>query len=100
MATPTKQSKHRPPHATFKIIEMIKLNKHDEAQRCTDENVAFYDQKIAEQQDLYILAQCRKMGLEPNKDNLFATAINTPKRRMPRPDLAETAKRLGEAGAT
>lgn len=75
--------KHRPPHAAFKINELIKLNKGKEAQRCTDENVAFYDAKIAEQQDLFLEAQCSIMGLERNRDNKFTAAIAVPKRRLP-----------------
>lgn len=77
-------TKHRPPHATFKIRELIKIGKHEEAQKCTDENVVFYDAKIGEQQDLFLEAQCAKMGLEYNRDNKLAAAVNTPKRRMPR----------------
>ncbi len=94
-------TKHKPPHAAYKIIEMIKLGKHAEAQRCTDENVDFYDEKIREQQDLFVLAQCKKMGLEPNHDNLFATAFNEPKRRRPtQPNSTEqTTKNLRQAGA-
>jgi hypothetical protein len=75
--------KFRPPHMAFKIRELIKLGKCDEAQCCTDENVAFYDDKIAEQQDLFIEAQMAKMGLKPTADNKLATTVNMPKRRVP-----------------
>jgi hypothetical protein len=75
--------KHRPPHMAYKIRELIKLNKFDEAQKCTDENVAFYDEKIGEQQDLFLEAQVAKMGLEWNPDNKLAVSVNTPKRRVP-----------------
>ncbi len=68
----------------YKIRELIKLNKFDEAQRCTDENVAFYDAKIGEQQDLFLEAQVAKMGLEMNPDNKLAAAVNVPKRRVPK----------------
>jgi len=77
------ETKYRPPHMPFKIREMIKLGKYDEAQRCTDENVAFYDDKIAEQQDLFLEAQVAKMGLKLNADTKLAAAVNTPKRRVP-----------------
>ena len=85
---------HRPPHGQFKIMEAIKVGHYDEAQKYTDENVDFYTAKISEQQDLFVLAQCKKMGLEPNRDNLFATAINAPKRRLPPGDASATADRL------
>ena len=84
--------KHRPPHAAYKIRELIKLRKFDEAKRCTDENVDFYDSKIGEQQDLFLEAQCASMGLEYNRDNKLAVAANTPKRRMP------TSRVWGEEG--
>ena len=77
-------TKHRPPHATFKIRELIKIGKYAEAQKCTDENVDFYDAKIGEQQDLFLEAQVAKMGLELNPDTKLAAAANTPKRRMPK----------------
>ncbi len=76
--------KYRPPHMPYKIRELIKLRKFDAAQKCTDENVAFYDAKIGEQQDLFLEAQVAKMGLEMNADNKLAAAVNTPKRRVPR----------------
>ncbi len=90
----TDQRKHRPPHAAFKILEMIRLGKHVEAQTCTDENVDFYHEKIREQQDLFVLAQCKRMGLEPNRDNLFATAINAPKRKLSPRRASDTVDRL------
>ena len=55
--------KHRPPHGVYKIQEMIKLEKYDEAQLCTDENIEFYRAKIEAQQQLYLDAQCGKMGV-------------------------------------
>ncbi len=76
--------KFRPPHMAFKIRELIKLNKFDDAQKCTDENVAFYDEKIGEQQDLFLEAQVAKMGLKMTPDNKMAAAVNTPKRRLPK----------------
>lgn len=76
--------KTRPPHSAYKIGELIKLRKFDTAQKCTDENVEFFDRKIAEQQDLFLKAQVAKMGLEQNADNKLAAAVNTPKRRIPR----------------
>jgi hypothetical protein len=84
--------KHRPPHMAYKIRELIKLKKYDEAQKCTDENVAFYDAKIGEQQDLFLEAQVAKMGLEMNPDTKLAAASNTPKRRVP------TSRIFGEEG--
>jgi len=85
-------TKHRPPHAAFKIRELIKLNRCDEAQRYTDENVAFYDAKIGEQQDLFLEAQVRKMGLELTPDTKLAAAAHTPKRRIP------SSRTFGEKG--
>lgn len=76
-------TKFRPPHLPFKIREMIKLRKFDEAQKMTDENVAFYDAKIGEQQDLFLEAQCGKMGLKMSPENKLAAAANSPKRRVP-----------------
>ena len=84
--------KHRPPHMAYKIRELIKLNRHDEAQKCTDENVAFYDKKIGEQQDLFIEAQVAKMGLKQTSENKLAVAAHTPKRRIP------TSRVFGEEG--
>jgi hypothetical protein len=55
---------HRPPHATFKIKEMIEVGEYDEAQKCTDENEEFFQAKITEQGDLFIEAQKRKMGVQ------------------------------------
>ena len=81
---------YRPPHMPFKIKEMIKLGKYAEAQKCTDENVKFYDEKIAEQQDLFLEAQVAKMGLKQTPENKLAAAINTPKRRVP------TSRQFGE----
>ena len=74
--------KHRPPHATFKIKELIAVGKHTEAQRCTDENVAWYDFKIGEQQDLFLEAQCSKMGLKQTPENMTGIAAAIPKRRV------------------
>lgn len=76
-------AKFRPPHMPYKIREMIKLRKFDEAQKMTDENVAFYDAKIGEQQDLFLEAQCGKMGLKYSPENKLAASANTPKRRIP-----------------
>lgn len=56
---------HRPPHGDVKIQELIKLGREDEAQQCTDENIEFYRAKIAEQEDLFLRAQCHKMNVEP-----------------------------------
>ena len=75
--------KHRPPHGKFKIQECIKIGHYDEAQKYTDENVAFYDAKIGEQQDLFLEAQCGKMGVEYNRDNKLGAAIHSEKRRVP-----------------
>lgn len=55
---------HRPPHATFKIKEMIEIGLYDDAQKCTDENTEFFTLKIAEQGDLFMEAQKRKMGVQ------------------------------------
>lgn len=71
--------KYRPPHMPFKIREMIKLGKYDEAQKMTDENVAFYDDKIGEQQDLFLEAQCGKLGVKSKHE----ASVTTPKRRSP-----------------
>jgi len=76
--------KQRPPHSAYKIGELIKLRKFDTAQKCTDENVEFYDKKIGEQQDLFLEAQVAKMGLKQNADTKLAAAVATPKRRIPR----------------
>lgn len=76
-------TKHRPPHAVFKIKELIKIGHHDEAQRYTDENVTFYRDKISEQQDLFLEAQCGKMGVKPTRDNLLATGSAMPNRPLP-----------------
>lgn len=75
-------TKHRPPHAVFKIEELINMGKAAEAQACTDENVDFYRTKIEEQQDLFLKAQCAKMGLEQTRDNMLGVNASTPKRRM------------------
>jgi hypothetical protein len=69
------------PNSNYMINELIKMGHYDKAQKATDENVVFFDKQIEEQQDLFVQAQCAKMGLKPTHDNLFATAINTPKRR-------------------
>lgn len=55
---------HRPPHATFKIKEMIEVGEYDQAQKCTDENQVFFEKKIEEQGDLFLDAQKRKMGVQ------------------------------------
>jgi len=72
-------TKHRPPHGTFKIEEMIKLGQFDDAQRCTDENVEFYRDKIGDQQSLYLKAQCGKLGVEqtPENANRAAAALRS-----------------------
>ncbi len=44
---------HRPPHAEFKINELIKLGKFDEAEECIDVNLEFYRKKEQEQQELW-----------------------------------------------
>lgn len=69
------------PKSEYLINELIKMGHYDKAQKACDENVEFFDKRIGDMQDLYVQAQCKKMGLEPTRDNLFATAINTPKRR-------------------
>lgn len=74
-------TKHRPPHAEFKIKELIKIGNHDEAQACTDENVEFYRDKIGDQQALFLEAQCGKMGVKPSRDNLLATGSAMPLRQ-------------------
>ena len=70
------------PHSNYMIGELIKMGRCDDAQAKTDENVVFFDKQIEEQQDLFVQAQCSKMGLKPTRDNLFATAMATPKRRV------------------
>ena len=84
--------KHRPPHSAYEIRELLKLRKFDAAKAACDANVEFYDQKIGEQQDLFLEVQCASMGLEYNRDNKLAVAANTPKRRMP------TSRVFGEKG--
>lgn len=79
--------KHRPPHGIYKIREMIKLGQCDEAQRCTDENVEFYRDKIGDQQSLFLEAQCRKMGVKPTIANKTGAAAVVARQR---------AKPLGE----
>ena len=69
------------PNSNYLINELIKMGHYDKAQKACDENVEHFDKQIGEMQDLYVQAQCAKMGLKPTRDNLFATAINTPKRR-------------------
>lgn len=64
---PTKP--HRPPHAEYKIKELIKMGHYDDAQQCTDENVTFYRDKIGDQQSLFLEAQCGKMGVQPTHQN-------------------------------
>jgi hypothetical protein len=72
----------KPPNSNYIIGELIKMKRFDDAQEKCDENVAFFDKKIEEQQALFVKAQCAKMGLEPTRDNLFATAASAPKRRV------------------
>ena len=73
-------SKHRPPHAAYKIGEMIKLGMNAEAQRYCDENVEFYREKIEEQHNLYLEAQCAKMGVK--SDTFTKLAIADPAKRV------------------
>lgn len=61
-------TRHRPPHATFKIKELIELCMFDEAQSCTDENEVFYNDKIRDQEELFLDAQRKKMGVRTMTD--------------------------------
>ena len=72
-------TKTRPPHAPYKIKEMIKLGEIYEAQKCCDENVSFYRDKITDMQELYVEAQCAQMGVTRAKavPHKFAAAPET-----------------------
>lgn len=64
--------RHRPPHSDFEIKELIKCGQYEEAQEATDINVAFYRDKIGDQQSLFLEAQCGKMGVEATPRNKIA----------------------------
>ena len=56
-------TRHRLPHASFKVAELIELGQIDEAQQCCDDNVAFYDEKADEQRELFREAEARRRGM-------------------------------------
>ena len=81
MSTENDSRKSRPPHATFKIRELIKMEKWDEAQTCTDENVEFYRSKIGDQQSLFLAAQCGKLGVRPTAENMNGASRHAQRER-------------------